>query len=1461
MKKKYLILTGLMCAWMGAQPVAAQTDVTAQYIKNPDFNVQSDWLTQNATVSPVVTGTVTDWTFASASTGWMAGGAFQYGTTVGQINGGSIPASGPDGNTDGGCLAMTASWANTVLYSQPVVLPAGYYQLSYIINNVGQNANFSESYFGFKSTGKNFYSTDASYPANTWTTSVVAFCLTEETNGSVDAGFKVANVGSGSTPKLIVDNVRLFQFGLNASPESPEDFTVWVGNDKASWTGASGTYGTYPERYTNGTPTGEYLSQTLTNLPLGLYDLVIECCPSSTSGRDGNVQAVEDGDSRYVTLSANDQAQNIPSYNRTSVATPKEDERYTFTDIKVTDGTLKIAATINEVGPNWFIIKAVSLKYKGADLSLFQEALAAAVASAKAVDQDKLNACLKNKLNETLARTENVEQTEEALKAATEALQAIVAEANGMTAVYPAVLNAIAACESVRDHSIASGKTAFSLAIEEAKTAVETAESTAAVISLAETLEGARQTYVLAAQPKDGFSFDLTFKIVNAAVASTSGWSSAKTSSGQQYDGAPDNTYLDIWNATINARQTVAGLPEGNYTLKAATRASTDVTTGNIYVESDGNTYRKDIHRVGSADNDLGNGWGWTVVDDIQVTAGSLTIGFYAECGSGRWAGADDFHLSYSGISNPYAVYDALREKANGLLASAMYSEYKAAIVRNVELTQEASRDELLQAILDLQTAVAHAEISVERYAYLQRELTTAKSFEINVQEEEAAVSAGTYDNDAAVEAARRLNVATYEKVQAGYGYEVPVDEWTGSIGAATGQHWSGDPDRTYYDTNGTDITASLTSGVTLPAGEYVLMAAGRSHANAKMELRIDDEKVTFTAKGDEGYGIETNGRANFSESGVYANDGKGRGWEWEFVHLQLSEEKNVTLTATITTSGWAWGSFSDISLKMDKATFEAVYYKKLQSALEACKPWTTGDLYAENTYPGYQQAYENKTYSTVAEIDAAVKTLWEAFGAYALENADIDHPYDVTDKIGYAECTAQDAVIWAGSGRETKTGQHWSGDANRVYFVQNHENGAARSQMITLDRPGAYLLKTSVRIVKENAYATISVDDVSETTTEVLGTTGGTIATDGTEWESVEAGIAAGKTFANGNKGYGWVYNDLYFGATSADDLKKTISINLSDWNSRNREADCGGMKLYYIGKNHVHAADGTIRYYGVFDEAPAVEVTDATPVADLTQAAMNNAQVARTNPNGLVYAKSGQVGAGENIVVDGVCASLRLEDKHTFVVPTGFTATHAVYTMSAVALTTAGEGFGTLCLPFEVTTLAGEAYKLDQGATVGGELYATEATAIPANTPVLVKAKGEYAGSNVEVSATQAGAAYEAGELVGVYSRTTAPVGSYVLQKHGDKVAFYLVGEEVQPAVNPFRAYIRPQAEAASLDVLSVVFGCGDETGIGAVETAEGVSEVSRHNAAGVQMARPQKGLNIVRMSDGSVRKVMVK
>ena len=201
----------------------------------------------------------------------------------------------------------------------------------------------------------------------------------------------------------------------------------------------------------------------------------------------------------------------------------------------------------------------------------------------------------------------------------------------------------IANHESILNNSTAESgvSTAYSEAISTAKSDVNGATDTETVDAAMAALEKARQEYVMVAAPTNSTTFDMTFLIQNAAVTSTDGWTNARTNSGQQYTDAPDNIYFDTYNETRDMFQNITVRP-GVYKLTAATRAEATLGTGYIYI----NDTKADVEKQGNQGNTLGAGWDWTTTAETSIYA-NAKIGFYSECGGGKWAGADNFKLEF----------------------------------------------------------------------------------------------------------------------------------------------------------------------------------------------------------------------------------------------------------------------------------------------------------------------------------------------------------------------------------------------------------------------------------------------------------------------------------------------------------------------------------------------------------------------------------------------------------------------------------------------------------------------------------------------------------------------------------------------------------------------------------------------------------------------------------------------
>lgn len=592
----------------------------------------------------------------------------------------------------------------------------------------------------------------------------------------------------------------------------------------------------------------------------------------------------------------------------------------------------------------------------------------------------------------------------------------------------------------------------------------------------------------------------------------------------------------------------------------------------------------------------------------------------------------------------------------------------------------------------ELVAALDAAGTDAEKFDLLKKEIEYAREYVLvntankNDYDNAIAAAQAIYDNSDfdgianAIAAMQNFKVLDYEYVNANYNSEYAIGgTWQGTTNTNKSEHWDGNANTTYFDFSrwtGDAGVKEFYQEVTLPAGKYVLKASGRCSTTngTNCFIKVDDMIAYFNVKGGSGYGIDTSGKANFSSDGTYANT-VGRGWEWRFIEFELTEEKTVrigggyTIADTYSPLSWA-GVTTPVLLMSDMNSA----YSQLEDALAQYSPiWNLGAEYETTIYPSYQSKLENREYESTQEIVADIEALKGAYDKYIYDNASEERSLIYTGLIADAACDKNDG--WPGSGRTTVTGEHWSGDASRVYFRQNHEDRAAREQTITLPYKGLYLLKVAVRAAATGSYAEITVNGKNYRTTDVNGRTGGTIATDGTEWANIEDGVAAGKTFANNGAGYGWVYQNIYVMAETAN-AGCAIAINLSNANG-GREANCGGMQLYYVGKSISVEEDGVIKHYGYYDDGFVL----TQGVHDFTGAVADNVTLdVSVNPNMLIIANEGQVNNADNVIVDGEAASFALSEGYSFRTAMGFYAATASYGREFTKDT-----WLSVCLPFD--------------------------------------------------------------------------------------------------------------------------------------------------------------------------------
>lgn len=288
------------------------------------------------------------------------------------------------------------------------------------------------------------------------------------------------------------------------------------------------------------------------------------------------------------------------------------------------------------------------------------------------------------------------------------------------------------------------------------------------------------------------------------------------------------------------------------------------------------------------------------------------------------------------------------------------------------------------------------------------------------------------------------------------------------------------------------------------------------------------------------------------------------------------------------------------------------------------------------------------------------------------------------------------------------------------------------------------------------------------------------------------------------------------------------------------------------------------------------SVDLTNANgPLGDA--ATLKNNVGAKTGNNILLYVSKNDAGTNitntdaENVVVKDskktyTASNFVITDKQPIDVPTAFTATKASYSRTNTK-NSGDTQWGTICLPFELTSGNGIQYYQLSGIS-GSTMTFTKVDKVPANTPAIYSVASGVkdlaitgSGTNIAVTPTESSSSDENNSgftLVGVQKKTeTLTDGSnnyYIAQNKFWKPT----GTDVN--VRPQRAYFKTNGAESLAKVFSIV--ADETTGItspdyeGNAPTVVGIYSVNGMRQDGL---RP--GINIVKMSDGSSRKVVIR
>lgn len=261
--------------------------------------------------------------------------------------------------------------------TQEVTLPAGSYTFS---ADAYKNGSGGEHYL--MANGKEV---SLSGNEDTWRKLSIDFVLLQET--TVTLGFRYQHNSAGNEKFIAFDNFKLIaNYIADATESNPVDITALVGTAKANWTGATeegaatGSDGASINRvskYSEQHFTGDVMSQTINDLPLGKYNVEYYANANCAAWNCSPI-AEADGATDRTVFYANDASAGVPILNDgKSLPSGKMTLREALTTT-VQDGKLTLKLVNEKQGANWISVQIKSLKYLGIDLQIWTDAKTAA---------------------------------------------------------------------------------------------------------------------------------------------------------------------------------------------------------------------------------------------------------------------------------------------------------------------------------------------------------------------------------------------------------------------------------------------------------------------------------------------------------------------------------------------------------------------------------------------------------------------------------------------------------------------------------------------------------------------------------------------------------------------------------------------------------------------------------------------------------------------------------------------------------------------------------------------------------------------------------------------------------------------------------------------------------------------------------------------------------------------------
>ena len=331
------------------------------------------------------------------------------------------------------------------------------------------------------------------------------------------------------------------------------------------------------------------ISQTVSGLPSGNYRVGLQARSDLGSSNNGFRLYVQATGAEQVTIyptgmtrAEGDVSLHLGQNAADMNADPSLDR--VWVSAFVADGTLKIGAdcTRNDM---WCVLNDFTLVFLGMGEDDLAANWAAQVAVANSLDRDSLPLLVGQRLDEAVAVDIAAIDVDSLSRALTN-LMSEIENAREVWPEYAAYLSMRELVDEIAENSEPSRAaylTLFQSNIKQADQNIEKAITAIDVRGVYNSLESARQTYVVNAEPINGIYFDMTFKVANPSCTTDGSWLNDGTVNFRTLENAGQNDeyagrFYENWIGPGNEwkdgqrpiYQEVTTLPNGNYELSAA---------------------------------------------------------------------------------------------------------------------------------------------------------------------------------------------------------------------------------------------------------------------------------------------------------------------------------------------------------------------------------------------------------------------------------------------------------------------------------------------------------------------------------------------------------------------------------------------------------------------------------------------------------------------------------------------------------------------------------------------------------------------------------------------------------------------------------------------------------------------------------------------------------------------------